>query len=271
MVDQCRPPGASIPCRAERLTPLIWMTFTSFHRPVEIIPVRDYYIDLGFIPNSQYAFPVTGGQHTVLVTVRDYAGNSVSLPYNYTVIGPPPGIPVWQDDFETYKGWIPNPDGSDTANSGQWEWGVPLGTYSNGPKQLGTTPSGFKDLVTGRLAGSNANSYDIDGGVTSIRSPDIILPSAESLTLSFRYYLAHGSNSSSADTLRVTVVGASSSMVFEELGAANNDDGVWAINNTCDRWVRRADGAPVDHRGRCVYRQPGGGSYRQCADRGHGH
>jgi hypothetical protein len=108
---------------------------------------------------------------------------------------------------------------------------VPQGTYSNGPKQLGTTPSGFKDLVTGRLAGSTANSYDIDGGVTSIRSPDIILPTAQSLTLSFRYYLAHGSNSTSADYLRVTVVGANNSMVFEELGAANNDDGVWAINN----------------------------------------
>jgi len=192
---------------------------------------RDYYIDLGFIPDSQFEFPVTGGQHTVLVTVRDYAGNSVSLLYSYTVIGPPPGIPVWQDDFETYKGWTPNPDGSDTATSGQWEWGVPQGTYSNGPKQLGTTPSGFKDLVTGRLAGSTANSNDIDGGVTSIRSPDIILPTAQSLTLSFRYYLAHGSNSSSADYLRVMVVGTSSSMVFEELGAANNDDGVWAINN----------------------------------------
>ncbi len=192
---------------------------------------RDYYIDLGFIPDSQFEFPVTGGQHTVLVTVRDYAGNSVSLPYTYTVIGPPPGIPVWQDDFETYKGWIPNPDGSDTATSGQWEWGVPQGTYSSGPKQLGTTPSGFKDLVTGRLSGSNANSYDIDGGVTSIRSPEISLPSADSLTLSFRYYLAHGSNSNSADYLRVTVVGSSSSMVFEELGAANNDDGVWAISN----------------------------------------
>ena len=29
---------------------------------------RDYYIDLGFIPDSQFQFPCSGGQHTILVT-----------------------------------------------------------------------------------------------------------------------------------------------------------------------------------------------------------
>jgi len=192
---------------------------------------RDYYIDLGFIPDSQYEFPATGGEHTVDVTVSDYAGNLANQSFSFTVVGPPQGTLVWQDDFETNLGWVTNPDGTDTATSGQWEWADPMGTYSNGPKQLGTTPSGLKDLVTGRLAGSTANTYDIDGGVTSIRSPEISLPVADSLTLSFRYYLAHGSNASSEDFLRMSVVGTTSVMVFEELGAANNDDGVWVINN----------------------------------------
>ncbi len=192
---------------------------------------RDYYIDLGFIPNSQYQFPATGGEHTVLATVSDYAGNSASQSFTYTVVGPPPGTPVWQDDFESDQGWVVNPDGTDTATSGMWEWGNPYGTYSNGPKQLDITFSGLKDLVTGRLAGTNALSYDIDGGVTSVRSPDITLPLADTLTLSFRYYLAHGSNASSADYLRLAVVGSTSQVLFEELGAANNDDGAWAINN----------------------------------------
>lgn len=192
---------------------------------------REYYIDLGFIPESQFKFPGTGGEHTVDVTVRDYAGNLASQSFSYTVIGPPPGTPVWQDDFETDLGWFPNPDGTDTATSGQWERGDPQSTYSSGPKQLGTTWSGLNDLVTGKLAGTSATSYDIDGGVTTIRSPEITLPMADSLTLSFRYYLAHGSNSTPDDYLRVKVVGSSSSTVFEELGAGNNDDGVWAINN----------------------------------------
>ncbi len=52
---------------------------------------RDYYIDLGFIPDLQFVFPMSGGQHTVLVTVSDYAGSSASQTFTYTVIGPPPG------------------------------------------------------------------------------------------------------------------------------------------------------------------------------------
>jgi hypothetical protein len=192
---------------------------------------RDYYIDLGFIPDSQFAFPFSGGEHTIQVTVRDYAGNSASQSYTYTVVGPPQGTLVWQDGFETNLGWVRDPDGTDTATAGVWERGDPEGTSSSGPKQLGTTVSGLNDLVTGRLAGANATVNDIDGGVTSIRSPLIALPVADSLTLSFYYYLAHGSNSSVADYLRVTVVGSTTMTVLEEFGAANNDDGAWAINN----------------------------------------
>ncbi len=199
---------------------------------------RDYYIDLGFIPDSQFQFPADGGAHTVHVMVRDYAGNSASQDFTYTVIAPPRGTPLWQDDLETDRGWIPNPLGSDTATAGFWERGDPEDTYSNGPKQVGTTTSGLNDLVTGRLAGANADSYDIDGGVTTIRSPDIVLPVTDSLTLSFRFYLAHGNNASAADYLRVNVVGLTTTTVFEELGAPENDNGAWAIQNvSLDAWA----------------------------------
>jgi Bacterial Ig domain len=192
---------------------------------------RDYYIDLGFIPDSQFVFPWISGEHTVLVTVSDYAGNAASQTFTYTVSGTPSGTPVWQDDFGADQGWIPNPGGTDTATSGLWERGDPEDTYSGGAKQLGSTPTGLDDLVTGRLAGGSATSYDVDGGVTSTRSPDIALPADTALTLSFQYYLAHGSNSSSADYLRVSVVSTNTLTVFEELGAANNDNGAWAIEN----------------------------------------
>ena len=89
--------------------------------------------------------------------------------------------------------------------------------------------SGVNDLVTGRLAGLAAGDFDIDSGVTSIQSPPIALPATGTLTLSFSYYLAHGTNSSSADFLRVRVVGSPNTLVFEELGAANNDNGAWAV------------------------------------------
>jgi hypothetical protein len=124
-----------------------------------------------------------------------------------------------------------NPNGTDTATAGLWERGDPQQTTSSGVKQLGTTVSGVNDLVTGRLAGSSAGVHDIDGGVTSIRSPAIALPGTGTLTLSFSYYLAHGSNSSSADYLRIQVVGTTTSTVLEELGAANNDNAAWAAGS----------------------------------------
>ena len=81
--------------------------------------------------------------------------------------------------------------------------------------------------MTARLAGAAAGDNDVDGGVTSIRSPAIALPATGNLTLSFSYYLAHGSNSSSADFFRVRVVGTTTATVFESLGAATNRNGAW--------------------------------------------
>jgi hypothetical protein len=135
---------------------------------------------------------------------------------------------IFSDDFETNKGWTVNPSGSDTATTGMWERANPESTsYSGVTYQLGTTASGSYDLVTEGSAGSSVGSYDIDNGVTSIRSPDIALPSSGDITLSFKYYLAHYSNATSDDFLRVKVVGSTTSTVFEELGAGNTDGAAW--------------------------------------------
>jgi hypothetical protein len=142
-------------------------------------------------------------------------------------VSSPPQTVVFSDDFETDKGWVRNANGTDTATTGLWERGDPEATTSSGAKQLGTTVSGVNDLVTGRLAGSSAGANDIDGGVTTIQSPQITLPGTGNLTLSFQYYLAHGSNSSSADFFRVYVVTGTSTQVFQSLGAASNRNGAW--------------------------------------------
>jgi carboxypeptidase T len=141
---------------------------------------------------------------------------------------PPPEQVIFFDDFEVAAGWVVNPTLTDTATSGRWERCIPQATSSSGPKQLGTTVSGVNALVTGCAAGAAAGSNDVDGGRTSVQSPAISLPPGGSLQLSFRYYLAHANNSSSADYLRVRVVGATTVVALQELGAANNDDAVWA-------------------------------------------
>ncbi len=140
---------------------------------------------------------------------------------------------VFFDNFETSQGWTVNPNGTDNATTGQWERANPEQTsYSGSTYQQGTTPSGSFDLVTAGAAGSGVGSNDIDGGTTSIRSPNINLPSSGNLTLSFDYYLSHYSNSSSADFLRVTVVGNTSSVVLQELGAADIDAATWATHTS---------------------------------------
>jgi trimeric autotransporter adhesin len=146
-------------------------------------------------------------------------------------VNSPPATTVFFDNFETDLGWTRNASGTDTATTGLWERGDPEATNDSGAKQLGTTVSGVNDLVTGRLAGASAGVHDLDGGVTTIRSPAITLPSTGTLTLSFSYYLAHGTNSSTADFLRVSVVGATTTQVFQELGGTENDNGVWATTS----------------------------------------
>jgi extracellular elastinolytic metalloproteinase len=132
---------------------------------------------------------------------------------------------IFFDNFETSLGWVTNPNGTDTATTGAWERGDPEATNSGGAMQLGTTVSGVNDLVTGRLAGASVGANDVDGGTTSIQSPAITLSGGTTFTLTFSYYLAHLNNSSTADFFRVSIVdGASVTAVFQELGAATQDN-----------------------------------------------
>jgi hypothetical protein len=139
------------------------------------------------------------------------------------------GTTVFSDGFETNRGWVVNPSGTDTATTGQWQRGTPQQAVSGSTiTQLGNCASGTFCLVTGLTAGASAGVNDVDGGVTTIESPEIPLPSSGVLTLSFSYYLAHLNNSSSADFLRVSVVGNTTSQVFQEVGAANTDAASYA-------------------------------------------
>jgi subtilisin family serine protease len=168
--------------------------------------------------SSMSGITVTGGRLNVNKAIRACSGGGGTTPTT-----------IFSDTFETSQGWTTNPNGTDTATAGVWERGDPQGTSSSGTKQLGTTVSGSNDLVTGRLAGSSAGTHDVDGGLTSIQSPAITLSGGTAFTLTFSYYLAHGTNSSSADFFRVKIVsGSTVTTVFEELGGTENDNAVWA-------------------------------------------
>jgi hypothetical protein len=175
--------------------------------------------------------PIAG---TYTITVRAFNVPSSAQPFALVATGGlttgdvAPPVVVFSDDFEVDRGWTVNPAGSDTATLGQWARANPETTISSGTKQQGTTVSGSFDLVTGPLAGASAGVNDVDGGVTSIRSPLIAIPAGGTVTLSLAFYFAHGTNSSTADFFRVKIVGATTTTVLEELGSALNDDAVFA-------------------------------------------
>ncbi|NOK61507.1 MAG: hypothetical protein GFH27_549311n86 [Chloroflexi bacterium AL-W] len=172
------------------------------------------------VPNNIYGW----GRIDALASVQAALGGGGPTP---TPTPPPTGSTVFADDFETVQSWTSNPGSADSATTGQWERGNPEGTDISGPKQLDATASGSNALVTGAPAGSSVGANDIDSGITSVRSPDFTLTGSSSYDLSFSYYLSHYTNSSSDDFLRVKVVGSTTTTVFEELGAANDDDAAW--------------------------------------------
>jgi carboxypeptidase T len=135
---------------------------------------------------------------------------------------------VFNDDFEIYRFWSSDPYGTDTATNGTWARRDPGPTFSGGyPIQLGTASSGAQAMVTGGPVGTSANQYDLDGGTTTIRSAPIKLPSQVG-SLTFRYYLAHGSNSSTQDSFMAWVeVGGTRFRVFRDLGAGIIQRGKW--------------------------------------------
>jgi hypothetical protein len=184
-----------------------------------------------------------GGHHPPdEVIARETARNRAALLYVIDVADCPyrasgtqvANCGLLYDDLEIARGWTVNPFGEDsatTAAQGAFARGDPSATSSNGPKQLTTTASGAKALITGLAAGSSATAYDLDGR-TSVASRAITLPAnaASFGALTFKWYLAHSAGSSSADSLRVFVVDTATNArtkVWERLGKASDVDAAW--------------------------------------------
>jgi len=172
-----------------------------------------------FYPPDELIGPQTERNREAILTLIEAAGCP------YSLIGKArANCGALYDTFETSGGWTSDPLGTDSATGGAWERGNPAKTY----RQAGTVPSASRALVTGKRAGARVSSYDVDGGVTTVRSAPVTLP-AEVGSLTFRYYLAHSSASSSADYFRAYVEGADGTRVLvrQELGAANSDLPKW--------------------------------------------
>jgi hypothetical protein len=199
-----------------------WATHKIYNYTFEMFPTGS---NPGFYPPDEQIGPQTTRNREAFLRLLEYA-DCVPRVIGLTCGGPAPTT-VYFDNFEAANGWT-TPATGDTATAGQWQRADPAATTSSGAKQLGTTVSGTNDLVTGASAGAAAGDFDVDGGVTTITSGTIALTQPGNYTLTFSQYLAHGSNSSSADYLRVGVqVGAATTWVWTRTGAAANLNGAW--------------------------------------------
>ena len=139
--------------------------------------------------------------------------------------GPPTGGVLLSGDFESGStGWVANPNGSDTGTTGQWSSTNPGQTEHQGSIfQPETTSQGSQGLFTDGRPGSGVGTYDIDGGVVSIKSPTFAVPTAGTTSVSFDWFLAHYSNSNSSDFLRISIVGSQTGTqtLLNETGANN--------------------------------------------------
>ena len=94
---------------------------------------------------------------------------------------------IWKDDLEdpgTPTNWQAG-DGGDTASGGLWEWGEPDGSHSGdvqggnlqfGNARVDASPSlGHRAFITGNAAGSDIQADDLEGGFTTLLSPNFDL------------------------------------------------------------------------------------------------
>jgi murein tripeptide amidase MpaA len=205
---------------------------------------RDY-------PNQSWIAPETGRNKEAVLYLAERAGCT------FGILGATARVArcgAFDDDLEVARGWVVNPDGTDTAVSGQFSRADPRPTTSSGPKQLGNVPSGVRAFVTGALAGASANANDLDG-LTTVRSAQIDLPVTTGQKLTFRYVFAHDGRSSVADRFAAIVEDSTGAQttVFLRTGAPSDLDGVWrAASVSLDPWAgttihvrfQAADGGP---------------------------
>ncbi|MEA2621286.1 MAG: carboxypeptidase, partial [Chloroflexota bacterium] len=181
-----------------------WMYATQriFSFTFEMYPPADGQTTYGrfYPPDEQIAPQTTRNREAVL-----YLLDQADCPYRASgreaeLCGP------FFDDLEISRGWTVDPSGTDSATDGIWKRGIPkAGTYQQ------PAFSGQGALTTGLQGG-----HDVDGGVTTVRSPRVELPAGAS-TLRLRYWVGLGADARSNDRFTIRLVDQSGAPVATAL------------------------------------------------------
>ncbi len=125
---------------------------------------------------------------------------------------------LFSDDFESDLGWTVG-DPSDTASTGVWERGDPVGTAA--APEDDNSAVGVQCFVTEQgLPGGGLGTADVDGGATTLTSPLIDLSSGDATISYARWYSNDTGGAPNADVFRVEVSNGGAWMNVETVGPA---------------------------------------------------
>lgn len=131
---------------------------------------------------------------------------------------------------ETATGWTVNLGGDDTATSGNWEHGIPIGTWQESepvqPDADHTPDPGVNCWFTGQhVAGQSVGYSDVDNGHTTLTTPTYAVSGFSSVQVSYyRWFTNDLGNSPGEDpwTVDVSNDGGQSWTNFEYTLVSNN-------------------------------------------------
>lgn len=123
-----------------------------------------------------------------------FNGHTLRTPLDI-IVGAPTVLVNDPCETATWTRGVPGDD----ATAGKWTWGDPAPTYATGSRhvvQTGddhTSGSGRNCYVTGNAATSDPDADDVDGGRTTLETPDLDLSSARNPYIEFwRWYMDRG-------------------------------------------------------------------------------
>ncbi len=169
------------------------------------------------------AYDVTVGKWGWITNCQDDRALSASGPALVVSLEP-----TYYDDFAFDFGWTV----ASTADAGQWERGIPEGTfYNNAPSNPGADATGDcrdQAYVTGN-GGGQAGSDDLDNGNTVLTSPLFDITGIWGAELRYhRWFYNAGGSGTPNDRMRISLDNGTNTVVIEE------------VTTSASAWVARS-------------------------------